>query len=170
MKKGCWQCGQQGHLAAQCSVKKYYCNDCGGLHDTKDCAYDHVGEEWYEFYDQRTRHVFYVNSDESQVQWNPPTHELDVIYWYCAACEIMNPGKVSECLLCHAARRVSAPLEEEDEDDTSSVSSSSRSSSGSSDSSNSNSSSGSSSSGEKRNGPGQNGKNRHSRMKGLDLT
>jgi hypothetical protein len=126
---GCWQCGQRGHNASQCRIKKYLCRDCGGMHDTRDCVYSHVGEDWYEFYDPQTMHVYYVNSDESQVQWNPPTHQLDTVYWYCPHCKIVIPSKHRECLLCHAIRPQSKEeaayaTDSESESDSSSSSSS----------------------------------------------
>lgn len=138
-ERGCWQCGQRGHNAAQCRIKKYLCQDCGGMHDTRDCVYSHAAEDWYEFYDPQTRHVYYVNSDESQVQWNPPTHELDTVYWYCPHCKIVIPSKHRECLLCHAIRPESKPeaaypTGSDSDSDTSSSSSSSSSTSSSSDS------------------------------------
>ncbi|KAG5494045.1 hypothetical protein JKF63_01879 [Porcisia hertigi] len=103
-KRGCRQCGQRGHSTSQCRIKKYLCRDCGGMHDTRDCTFAHVGEDWYEFFDPQTRHLYYANSDESQIQWNPPTHELDTIYWYCSRCQVMISAKFRECLLCHSIR------------------------------------------------------------------
>lgn len=132
-ERGCRQCGQQGHSASQCRIKKYLCRDCGGMHDTRDCIFSHVGEDWYEFYDPQTRHVYYANSDESQIQWNPPTHELDTIYWYCSRCQVMISAKFRECLLCHSIRPESKQQEtltaDSDSDSSSSSSTSSNSSS-----------------------------------------
>lgn len=124
-RKGCWQCGQRGHNAGQCKKKKYRCKECGGLHDTKDCIYDHVPEEWCEFVDPATRHVFYANGDESEVQWMPPTHELDVVLWYCPPCRVLNPSVTDECLKCHAARPATLHAAEDEEESSSSSSSSS---------------------------------------------
>lgn len=103
-KKGCYRCGERGHTAVQCKKIKYRCKECGGLHDTKGCVYDHTGEEWHEFTDAATSHAFYTNSDESQVQWTRPAHELDSVLWYCPACRVLNPDKYDECLKCRAAR------------------------------------------------------------------
>ncbi|TPP46803.1 hypothetical protein CGC20_21015 [Leishmania donovani] len=107
-ERGCRQCGQQGHSASQCRIKKYLCRDCGGMHDTRDCVFSHVGEDWYEFYDPKTRHVYYANSDESQIQWNPPTHQLDTIYWYCSRCQVMISAKFRESGANSAAARHAA--------------------------------------------------------------
>lgn len=97
------------------------------MHDTKDCAYDHVPEEWYEFFDNKTRHVFYTSADESVLQWNPPTHELDTVMWCCVKCSLMIPSKYNECLKCHSIRPKSEEnvqsSSDEDEDNASSVSS-----------------------------------------------
>ncbi|GET92380.1 hypothetical protein, conserved [Leishmania tarentolae] len=135
-ERGCRQCAQQGHSASQCRIKKYLCRDCGGMHDTRDCVFSHVGEDWYEFYDPRTRHVYYANSDESQIQWNPPSHELDTIYWYCSRCQVMISSKFRECLLCHSIRPESKQQEmlttDSNSDSSSSTSTSSSSSSGTS--------------------------------------
>ncbi|KAG5493288.1 hypothetical protein GH5_02030 [Leishmania sp. Ghana 2012 LV757] len=145
-ERGCRQCGQQGHSASQCRIKKYLCRDCGGMHDTRDCAFAHVGEDWYEFFDPKTRHVYYANSDESQIQWNPPTHELDTVYWYCSRCQVMISAKFRECLLCHSIRPESKPQETLTADSDSSISSSSSASSSSSGEGDSSYTSGSSSS------------------------
>ncbi|RNF07051.1 hypothetical protein TraAM80_03685 [Trypanosoma rangeli] len=103
-KKGCWKCAQRGHPSAQCPVKKYHCADCGGLHDTRDCEFDHKSEEWHEFYDPNTQHVFYSHSETREVQWTPPTHRLDVVLWFCPNCNILLPTTVPECVTCHAPR------------------------------------------------------------------
>ena len=148
--RGCWQCGQRGHNASQCRTKKYLCPDCGVMHDTRDCVYSHVGEDWYEFYDPLTRHVYYVNADESQVQWSPPTHQLDTVYWYCPHCKIMIPSKHRECLQCHVIRpeskeQAAYPTDSDSDSDISSSSSSSSSTSSTSSTSSIQSSSSSSS-------------------------
>lgn len=106
-KKGCWKCAQRGHSSSQCPVKKYRCNDCGGIHDTRDCEFDHKSEEWHEFYDPITEHVFYSHSETHEVQWTPPTHRLDVVLWFCQNCSILLPTSVSECVKCHALRKES---------------------------------------------------------------
>ncbi|KPA82399.1 hypothetical protein ABB37_03475 [Leptomonas pyrrhocoris] len=144
---GCWQCAQRGHNASQCRIKRYLCRDCGGMHDTRDCVYSHIGEDWYEFYDSSTRHVYYVNSDESEVQWGPPTHQLDTVYWYCSHCKVMIPAKHRECLLCHAIRPTSKAEAADPTDSDSDAGGDSSSSSSSSTSTSSSSSSSSSLSG-----------------------
>ncbi|CAJ1007900.1 hypothetical protein Q4I28_003213 [Leishmania naiffi] len=135
-ERGCHQCGQQGHSVSQCRIKKYLCRDCGGMHDTRDCIFAHIGEDWYEFFDLKTRHVYYANSDESQIQWNPPTHELDTVYWYCSRCQVMISTKFRECLLCHSIRPESKQQEmlttDSDSESSSSSGSSSTGTSGSS--------------------------------------
>ncbi|KAG8349010.1 hypothetical protein TRVL_00169 [Trypanosoma vivax] len=103
-KKGCWRCAQRGHSSIQCPVKKHRCSDCGGIHDTRDCEFDHKSEEWHEFYDTVTRHVFYCNSETREVQWMPPSHRLDVVLWYCTACSVLLPTAVPECVKCHVPR------------------------------------------------------------------
>ncbi|AAZ10749.1 WW domain containing protein, putative [Trypanosoma equiperdum] len=103
-EKGCWKCAQRGHSSAQCQVKKYRCSDCGGLHDTRDCEFDHKSEEWHEFFDSTTQHVFYCNSETGEVQWTPPTHKLDVVLWFCSNCSILLPTSVPECVKCRVPR------------------------------------------------------------------
>ncbi|PWV11026.1 hypothetical protein C3747_63g64 [Trypanosoma cruzi] len=126
-KRGCWKCAQRGHPSAQCPVKKYRCADCGGIHDTRDCEFDHKSEEWHEFYDPITQHVFYSHSETHEVQWTPPTHRLDVVLWFCPNCNILMPTSVPECVKCHAPR-----MESKISSDSSSSESSSSSSSASS--------------------------------------
>nr|CCC90029.1 conserved hypothetical protein [Trypanosoma congolense IL3000] len=103
-KRGCWKCAQRGHSSPQCTVKKYRCVDCGGLHDTRDCEFDHRSEEWHEFFDTKTQHVFYCNSETKEVRWTPPPHRLDVVLWFCAGCKILLPATIPECVKCHAPR------------------------------------------------------------------
>ncbi|KAH9577266.1 hypothetical protein LSM04_001499 [Trypanosoma melophagium] len=103
-KKGCWKCAQRGHPSSQCPVKKYRCADCGGLHDTRDCEFDHKSEEWHEFYDPITEHVFYTHSETQEVQWTPPTHRLDVVLWFCSNCKILLTNTIQECVKCHMPR------------------------------------------------------------------
>ncbi|CAD2214891.1 hypothetical protein ADEAN_000234400 [Angomonas deanei] len=108
-KRGCFKCGKRGHDLVDCREERYRCKECGGVHKTKDCYFDHVPEEWHEFFDVHTRHVYYVNSaNNKEVSWEPPAHELDEIYWYCSVCQLMIPNKYNECLKCHKARPVTA--------------------------------------------------------------
>ncbi|CCW60712.1 unnamed protein product [Phytomonas sp. EM1] len=125
-KRGCWKCAQRGHTAEQCPMRKFLCRECGGVHDTKECAFDYVGKEWHEFFDPVTRHLFYTNAEDTEAQWLAPTHELDVVLWLCPHCQVMIPSKYQECVQCHRVRPQSAPTD----DDESSSSSASDSSSG----------------------------------------
>ncbi|EPY17720.1 hypothetical protein STCU_10452 [Strigomonas culicis] len=131
-QKGCCQCGQRGHRVADCTRHKYHCRECGGVHDTKDCVYNHKAEEWHEFLDPLSRHVFYVNyADPKEVQWNPPSHEIDIVLWYCPSCQLMIPAEYNECLKCHAPRPVSREDGDTSSDEDSSSFSDESSSSGS---------------------------------------
>ncbi|KEG12285.1 hypothetical protein DQ04_01831030 [Trypanosoma grayi] len=103
-RKGCRKCAQRGHLSSQCPVKKYRCADCGGLHDTRDCEFDHKSEEWHEFYDPVTQHVYYAHSETQEVRWTPPAHWLDVVLWFCSNCRVLMPTTLPECVKCHAPR------------------------------------------------------------------
>ena len=117
LRHGCWQCGGSGHEVKKCPVKRHRCTECGAYHDTPGCPYTHTAQEWHEFFDEEKKHVFYCNSTSQAVQWEPP-HALDVVMWYCSACNHLLPASVSECVSCHKQRPVSQPLSSDDETDT----------------------------------------------------
>lgn len=138
--KGCFRCARLGHRALQCRMKAFRCLECGGMHPTRECAYDYPSVEWHEFYDEVSGKLFYTNTDESVQTWCPSINTQDTITWYCRQCSLMIPHKYQECLKCHAPRpQPKEETEEEaseasvdDSDDTSSIVSSSSSSSSSS--------------------------------------
>lgn len=114
-ENGCYQCGRFGHRGKTCTVRRYRCNDCGGMHDTKECIYLYKPKQWHEFYDPIHQKVFYVNVETNVPQWAVPYH-LDIVLWHCDRCKLLIPDdqdRINECVQCHDARPKSIYTEED---------------------------------------------------------